>query len=78
MLEEKPTDMLPPEEARIVEESLRALSFTVPTEPGRYLDNQGEDWELKDDGHWYDKAGVTKPTSWNYALAAFSPWTKVE
>lgn len=74
----KPTDSLPPGEARYVEEQLRALEFTIPTEPGRYTDCGGEEWELKTDGHWYDKLGDTRPTDWNYVLAAFGPWTLVE
>ena len=74
----EPTDFLPPEQANYVEFQLRSMEFTIPTEPGRYTDCQGEVWELKADGHWYDKLGDTRPISWNYVLAGFAPWTLVE
>lgn len=47
----------------------------VPTEPGTYRDGDGELWVLKEDGHWFDSLGETRPLHFNGFLSTIGPWT---
>lgn len=50
----------------------------LPTEPGRYLDPQGQPWYRHLTGVWEDPTGRIKPITHNQALVIFGPFTGPE
>lgn len=58
---------------------LAPLAGTVlPTEPGDYLDQDGDPWRLDDRGNWFDEYGQTRPPEYNRLLVICAPFTRVE
>lgn len=74
-----PDDMYPEdfttEEFKKADARLGELWSTVPTEPGLYIDGEGEEWVRHKDGSWTDARGDTRGGSAVYILGAFGPWT---
>lgn len=66
----KYNDLTPEQVAEIKAKFEPLVSIVLPTEPGRYLDNQKHEWTLNADGTWTDRFGTTKPASENWVLAA--------
>lgn len=50
----------------------------LPTEPGAYLDGQGDLWTLTPSGLWYDRNGETRPIACNRRLVAIAPFTRLD
>lgn len=61
-----------------VEELFRRLQpVVVPTEPGTYLDSEGDMWVLRENGEWMDTTGETRPASYNWMLVGIGPFYPV-
>jgi len=61
-----------------LDESLRqrVADGGVPSEPGVWLDREGDPWVLGADGSWTDASGETRGASWAPVTALFGPWTR--
>jgi hypothetical protein len=60
-----------------VDKQLREQLHTIPTESGKYLDNQAEEWTLNEDGTWTDPTGDTRSSLYTPIMSAFGPMIPV-
>lgn len=43
----------------------------VPIVEGKYVDKEGHSWELRENGQWYDRHGITQPLRFNWIIGTF-------
>lgn len=49
----------------------------VPTKPGRYVDQEGDEWLLTEDNRWIDHNGHTEDTAHNWMLGVTCKFRRV-
>lgn len=60
---------------RELDETLRARLDDVPRAPGHYLDRDGDQWWLGEDGTWSDTTTVTVPPIYGPVMVTRLPLT---
>jgi len=61
-----------------VDAHLRSRQHTIPTEPGVYLDREGDRWTLDEQGCWTDHLGERRDERYTPLVSAFGPFTTAE
>lgn len=66
----------PMDQVENIARQLLLKEHTIPTEPGDWLDGEGDPWVLDVHGNWIDKNGHSRPQRFNIILAAAGPWRR--